>query len=342
MLELVAIRVFSVLFNYWQREELSPCVRLYLVSFFSKSALAFCSWGTSWDKNIPLESWATCQISASGSLSLISLVHYKKVLPCGRKNAGRLSFTVLSIWNTHGFYFFLAEILKDLDDYYEKFKRETDAVQKRRMLHCIQRALIRSQELGDEKIQIVSQMVELVENRTRQVDSHVELFETCQETNDTTGNSGKASQDKSKNETIAQAEKPNNKRSRRQRNNENRENASNNHDHDDITSGTPKEKKAKTSKKKKRSKAKAEREASPPDLPIDPNEPTYCLCNQVSYGEMIGCDNDECPIEWFHFSCVGLNHKPKGKWYCPKCRGENEKTMDKALEKSKKERAYNR
>ncbi|XP_031956445.1 inhibitor of growth protein 1 isoform X2 [Corvus moneduloides] len=237
---------------------------------------------------------------------------------------------------------FYTEILKDLDDYYEKFKRETDAVQKRRMLHCIQRALIRSQELGDEKIQIVSQMVELVENRTRQVDSHVELFETCQETNDTTGNSGKASQDKSKNETIAQAEKPNNKRSRRQRNNENRENASNNHDHDDVTSGTPKEKKAKTSKKKKRSKAKAEREASPPDLPIDPNEPTYCLCNQVSYGEMIGCDNDECPIEWFHFSCVGLNHKPKGKWYCPKCRGENEKTMDKALEKSKKERAYNR
>ncbi|XP_045042655.2 inhibitor of growth protein 1 [Desmodus rotundus] len=234
------------------------------------------------------------------------------------------------------------EILKELDEYYEKFKRETDGTQKRRVLHCIQRALIRSQELGDEKIQIVSQMVELVENRTRQVDSHVELFEAHQEVNDTTGHSGKAGQDKSKNETITQAEKPNNKRSRRQRNNENRENAANNHDHDDITSGTPKEKKAKASKKKKRSKAKAEREASPADLPIDPNEPTYCLCNQVSYGEMIGCDNDECPIEWFHFSCVGLNHKPKGKWYCPKCRGENEKTMDKALEKSKKERAYNR
>ncbi|XP_031194903.1 inhibitor of growth protein 1 isoform X2 [Mastomys coucha] len=233
------------------------------------------------------------------------------------------------------------EILKELDDYYEKFKRETDSTQKRRVLHCIQRALIRSQELGDEKIQIVSQMVELVENRSRQVDSHVELFEAHQDISDT-GSGGKAGQDKSKSEAITQSDKPNNKRSRRQRNNENRENASNNHDHDDITSGTPKEKKAKTSKKKKRSKAKAEREASPADLPIDPNEPTYCLCNQVSYGEMIGCDNDECPIEWFHFSCVGLNHKPKGKWYCPKCRGESEKTMDKALEKSKKERAYNR
>ena len=38
----------------------------------------------------------------------------------------------------------------------------------------------------------------------------------------------------------------------------------------------------------------------------DPNEPVYCYCRQVSYGEMVGCDNPECPIEWFHFECVGL------------------------------------
>lgn len=29
------------------------------------------------------------------------------------------------------------------------------------------------------------------------------------------------------------------------------------------------------------------------DMPVDPNEPTYCLCHQVSYGEMIGCDNTD-------------------------------------------------
>ena len=40
---------------------------------------------------------------------------------------------------------------------------------------------------------------------------------------------------------------------------------------------------------------------------------------QVSYGEMIGCDNADCPIEWFHFGCMNLTTKPKGKWYCPKC-----------------------
>lgn len=55
------------------------------------------------------------------------------------------------------------------------------------------------------------------------------------------------------------------------------------------------------------------------DLPVDPNEPTYCICNQVSYGEMIACDNNECKIEWFHFGCVGLKDQPKGKWYCPDC-----------------------
>lgn len=57
------------------------------------------------------------------------------------------------------------------------------------------------------------------------------------------------------------------------------------------------------------------------ELPVDPNEPTYCLCNQVSYGEMVACDNPNCKIEWFHFGCVGLKEQPKGKWYCSDCVG---------------------
>ncbi len=65
------------------------------------------------------------------------------------------------------------------------------------------------------------------------------------------------------------------------------------------------------------------------DMPVDPNEPTYCLCHQVSFGEMIGCDNLDCPIEWFHFQCVGLTSKPKGKWYCPRCTQEREKNRRK-------------
>ena len=58
------------------------------------------------------------------------------------------------------------------------------------------------------------------------------------------------------------------------------------------------------------------------DMPVDPNEPTYCYCNRVSYGEMVGCENQDCAIGWFHIACVGLTLEtiPKGKWYCPDCR----------------------
>lgn len=35
------------------------------------------------------------------------------------------------------------------------------------------------------------------------------------------------------------------------------------------------------------------------DMPVDPNEPTYCLCHQVSYGEMIGCDNTDVSFSFY-------------------------------------------
>lgn len=60
-------------------------------------------------------------------------------------------------------------------------------------------------------------------------------------------------------------------------------------------------------------------ESTSSEWACDPNEPRYCLCNQVSYGEMVGCDNEKCTIEWFHYGCVGLTEAPKGKWYCPQC-----------------------
>ncbi|GBE82543.1 hypothetical protein SCP_0409270 [Sparassis crispa] len=57
------------------------------------------------------------------------------------------------------------------------------------------------------------------------------------------------------------------------------------------------------------------------DMPVDPNEPRYCYCNQVSFGEMIACDNPGCKLEWFHLGCAGLTQAPEGntKWYCRDC-----------------------
>ncbi|KAK0731705.1 inhibitor of growth proteins N-terminal histone-binding-domain-containing protein [Lasiosphaeris hirsuta] len=45
----------------------------------------------------------------------------------------------------------------------------------------------------------------------------------------------------------------------------------------------------------------------------------YCFCQNVSFGDMVACDNDSCPYEWFHWTCVGLKSEPTGKWYCPTC-----------------------
>jgi hypothetical protein len=80
--------------------------------------------------------------------------------------------------------------------------------------------------------------------------------------------------------------------------------------------------------------------------PIDADEARYCLCNRVSFGTMIQCDNvdvsfnvfrarsldiprimrlinsQNCKQEWFHLECVELSEIPARttKWYCPECR----------------------
>lgn len=48
------------------------------------------------------------------------------------------------------------------------------------------------------------------------------------------------------------------------------------------------------------------------------NEPRYCYCNEVSYGNMVACDNENCPREWFHLACVNMEKAPNArtKWYC--------------------------
>ncbi|OWB86962.1 hypothetical protein B5S33_g5690 [[Candida] boidinii] len=54
-------------------------------------------------------------------------------------------------------------------------------------------------------------------------------------------------------------------------------------------------------------------------------EPVYCYCQQVSYGEMVGCDGANCKREWFHLPCIGLKELPRGEWYCDDCRVKMQK-----------------
>ena len=45
--------------------------------------------------------------------------------------------------------------------------------------------------------------------------------------------------------------------------------------------------------------------------PIDPNEPRYCICNEVSYGDMVGCDNEDVSIlkkNYFSHALISISH----------------------------------
>ena len=63
----------------------------------------------------------------------------------------------------------------------------------------------------------------------------------------------------------------------------------------------------------------------------------YCFCNQRSYGEMVACENDDCPFQWFHTGCLNMKKVPDEDedWYCPTCR-EKEEIIEKVRMKMKK------
>lgn len=61
---------------------------------------------------------------------------------------------------------------------------------------------------------------------------------------------------------------------------------------------------------------------------IAEDEPRYCYCNGVSYGEMVACDADGCAKEWFHLECVGLRVAPKGNGKFLYCFDKNKANLE--------------
>jgi len=184
------------------------------------------------------------------------------------------------------------------DDYLRKV-RDLSPTKRKAEMEKIQHMFKKAKELSDEKVNIAVATYEMIDKHIRKLDSDLAKFESEMK------DKGRMSQTESEEEEVVNKKKMKDK----------------------------KKKGVKEEDNKKKKKAKKVENLTTPlisyvgsgvpqevlDMPVDPNEPTYCTCQQVSYGEMIGCDNQDCPIEWFHFGCMELSHKPKGKWYCPKC-----------------------
>ncbi|GMR63119.1 hypothetical protein PMAYCL1PPCAC_33314, partial [Pristionchus mayeri] len=58
------------------------------------------------------------------------------------------------------------------------------------------------------------------------------------------------------------------------------------------------------------------------EIPLDPNEPVYCICQKASMDEMICCENPACIVEWYHLQCMGMSEGPPPgvRWFCESCR----------------------
>ncbi|XP_070764836.1 inhibitor of growth protein 5a isoform X5 [Enoplosus armatus] len=209
-------------------------------------------------------------------------------------------------------------LMRDLDNRTEEKKGEIDKLaeeyianvknlaseQRVEHLQKIQNAYSKCKEFSDDKVQLAMQTYEMVDKHIRRLDADLARFEN--ELKEKLEVSGYES-------TEGRGLKSKEKRGSRGRGRKGSDEDS------------PRKKKIKNRYLLPDGSFQTRHPSDVLDMPVDPNEPTYCLCHQVSYGEMIGCDNPDCPIEWFHFACVDLASKPKGKWFCPRCTQDRKK-----------------
>ena len=83
--------------------------------------------------------------------------------------------------------------------------------------------------------------------------------------------------------------------------------------------GTPTPSSGARAGQKRKAATAFRRESSVDEIAADEDSQVYCFCQQVSFGEMVACDNENCEREWFHLPCVGLTSPPQGKWFCDEC-----------------------
>ncbi len=50
-----------------------------------------------------------------------------------------------------------------------------------------------------------------------------------------------------------------------------------------------------------------------------------CYCQQAKPGPTVDCQSSSCLIKTYHISCLHLDSKPQGKWFCPSCPSRRKK-----------------
>jgi len=179
-------------------------------------------------------------------------------------------------------------IMKEIDSLAEDYLKvisQSSTEKRKDQMEKVQKHFNKAKEYGDDKVQLAIQTYELVDKHIRRLDSDLARFESeIKEKSTLAVNSGdEEATAKNRKKSVEKVEK------------KKKGNKSNHNTTNDLSV------KEETQGRKKSSKKNTATASSSPenlghsdvlDMPVDPNEPTYCLC-QVSYGEMIGCDNPD-------------------------------------------------
>ncbi|KAI7819847.1 inhibitor of growth proteins N-terminal histone-binding-domain-containing protein [Gamsiella multidivaricata] len=212
-----------------------------------------------------------------------------------------------------------------------------------KMLQSLNEMLVESLRQGEEKVALATAAYDVVDRHVRRLDDDLQKYEdeqmigpgrlgntsssasgaTAADRKDESSNaatSANTTSNKKSTSSLTQ-DAPSTKRKNKAQSNSNNGNSN-------AAAPTTSSEKRKAVGSSGSSKV-AKKTPSFAELPIDPNEPLYCYCQQVSYGEMVACDNGDCEIEWFHLSCAGLKAPPKGKWYCKDCSQKSKKPQKK-------------
>ncbi|KAM7383301.1 hypothetical protein PAMP_002967 [Pampus punctatissimus] len=221
-------------------------------------------------------------------------------------------------------------LMRDLDQRTEDLKGQIDSLakeytanartlsseQKLSILRQIQQSYSKCKEFGDDKVQLAMQTYEMVDKHIRRLDTDLARFEAdlkekqIESTDyDSTSSKGKKADSRQKEKKSAKT------RSKVKSSDED---------------GSPKS-------AQKKVKLLQPGEFNSPstnfgnvhpsdvlDMPVDPNEPTYCLCHQVSYGEMIGCDNTD--VSFVSWPLLVSNQGMSWDFFVPVCVGDLVKT----------------
>ncbi|XP_039507412.1 inhibitor of growth protein 4-like isoform X2 [Pimephales promelas] len=207
------------------------------------------------------------------------------------------------------------QLMRDLDQRTEDLKGQIDSLareytanartlsseQKLSLLRQIQQSYGKCKEFGDDKVQLAMQTYEMVDKHIRRLDTDLARFEADLKE--------KQIESTDYDSTSSKGNKSDHRGPKKKEVTRTRSKVKNSDDDCSSKSGQKKVKLTQGNTKALAVCPTACSEFSTPavnfgnvhpsdvlDMPVDPNEPTYCLCHQVSYGEMIGCDNTDVSL----------------------------------------------